>query len=159
MEYNHFQYGAILATSLKAIPHTTEKPRYFTAFGLEDLVTLEQQLSSVTGTILIAVDGFESHTENNGADALTEVAEYSFIVAQNTLSTRPDSIAQAATRSRELCKAIRNHLLQDATLSGYLQRSTQINGIGPIGDNFYGTILTFTIATPEPFTTNPDYWQ
>ena len=57
MEYDHFAYGEALASSFKDISHTSDKRRFFTAFGLEDLTNLDDQLSSVTGTILIAVDG------------------------------------------------------------------------------------------------------
>ena len=38
MEYDHFAYGEALASALKAISHTSQKKRFFTAFGLEDLI-------------------------------------------------------------------------------------------------------------------------
>ena len=90
MEYDHFAYGEALASSLKDISHTPQRRRFFTAFGLEDLTNLDDNLSSVTGTILIAVDGCESDSEDNGADAINDKQVYSFIVAQNTNSGNPD---------------------------------------------------------------------
>ena len=68
--YNHFEYGKTLAIRLKPIAHTPEKPRFFTAFGLEDLYNFNEKLSSVSGMILIAVDGCESESKRNEADAL-----------------------------------------------------------------------------------------
>lgn len=96
MEYDHFEYGEALARSLKDISHTSQRKRFFTAFGLEDLINFEDHLSSVEGTILIAVDGHESESEDNGADGLNDKQIYSFIVARNTISGKPDTINQAA---------------------------------------------------------------
>ena len=77
MEYDHFAYGEALASALKAISHTSQKKRFFTAFGLEDLISLDDSLSSINGTILIAVDGCESESEDNEADSLTNKSTHS----------------------------------------------------------------------------------
>jgi hypothetical protein len=155
MEYDHFAFGEALASSLKDISHTTQKKRFFTAFGLEDLTTLDDKLSSVSGTILIAVDGCESESEDNGADGLNDKQVYSFIIAQNTVSGKPETINQAAKQCKKICKQIRNKLLKDIQ---YVDRNTQINGIGPIGDNFYGTVLTFFLNVPEEFIVDSNYY-
>ena len=102
MEYDHFAYGEALASALKAISHTSQKKRFFTAFGLEDLISLDDSLSSIDGTILIAVDGCESESEDNEADSLNDKQVYSFIVARNTISGNPETINQAAKQ----CKSI-----------------------------------------------------
>lgn len=149
--YNHFSYGEQLAIRLKSISHTPEKPRFFEAFGLEDLYNLDDKLSSVTGMILIAVNGYESDSRDNGGDGLNDALQYSFIVARNTISDRPQTITSAFEECRPVCKQIRNVLFQDPQLSYAIDRNTQINGIGPIGDNFYGCMLTFTIHEAEDF--------
>jgi hypothetical protein len=95
MEYDHFAFGEALASSLKDISHTTQKKRFFTAFGLEDLTTLDDKLSSVSGTILIAVDGCESESEDNGADGLNDKQVYSFIIAQ---TQSPENRKQSTKR-------------------------------------------------------------
>lgn len=158
MEYNHFAYGEALASQLKDISHTPQKKRFFTAFGLEDLINLDDNLSSVTGTILIAVDGQESESEDNGADGLNDKQVYSFIVARNTITGQPDTINQAARHCKLICKQIRNKLLTDSSLAGYIDRNTQINGIGPIGDNFYGAVLTFFLNVSEEFFVDSNYF-
>ena len=76
----------------------------------------------------------------------------------NTVSGKPDSINQAAKHCKKICKQIRNVLLQDPDLRTSLDRNTQINGIGPIGDNFYGTVLTFSLNLPEEFFVDPNYF-
>lgn len=158
MEYNHFAFGEALASSLKDISHSPQKKRFFTAFGLEDLINLDDNLSSVNGTILIAVDGQESESEDNGADGLNDKQVYSFIVAKNTITGQPDTINQAAKQCKLICKQIRNKLLTDSSLAGYVDRNTQINGIGPIGDNFYGAALTFILNIPEEYFIDSNYF-
>lgn len=155
MEYDHFAFGEALASSLKDISHTKQRKRFFTAFGLEDLISLDDSLSSIDGTILIAVDGYESESESNEADSLNDKQVYSFIVAKNTISGNPVMINQAAKQCKRICKQIRNKLLKDIK---YVERNTQINGIGPIGDNFYGTVLTFFINLPEEFIVDQNYF-
>lgn len=157
--YNHFNYGERLASKIKPIAHTPEKPRYFKAFGLEDLFTFDEKLSSVIGTILIAVDGYESDSKDNGADGLTDTQQYAFIVARNTVSDRSDTIASAFSECRKICKQIRNALFQDVQLSSIIDRDTQINGIGPIGDNFYGCLLSFSIRESENFLLDETFWN
>lgn len=159
MDYDHFTYGEALASSLKEISHTAEKKRFFTAFGLEDLLNFNDNLSSVTGTILIAVDSQESESKDNGADGLNDKQVYSFIVAKNTISGKPSTINHATKQCKLICKQIRNKLLSDPTLDGYIDRNTEINGIGPIGDNFYGTALTFFLNVPENFIVDENFFQ
>lgn len=158
MEYDHFAYGEALASSLKDISHTPQKKRFFTAFGLEDLTNLDDNLSSVDGTILIAIDGCESESDYNGADGLNDKPVYSFIVAKNTISGKPETVNQAAKHCKLICKQIRNKLFQDSSLASYIDRNTQINGIGPIGDNFYGAVLTFFMNVPEDFFVDQNYF-
>lgn len=157
--YNHFAYGENLARRLKAIAHTDNRPRFFTAFGLEDLYNFDDKLSSVTGTILIAVDGHESDSTDNGYDSLNDRRTYSYIVARNTVNDRPTTINQAAEQCRILAKQIRNRLFNEESLKKIIDLNTQITGIGPIGDNFYGVILTFSLTEPEEFYIDASYWE
>ena len=157
--YNHFEYGKTLAIRLKPIAHTPEKPRFFTAFGLEDLYNFNDKLSSVSGMILIAVDGCESESKRNEADALNNNDMFSFIVAQNTVSDRPETINQAAKECKAVAKQIRNCILQDPDISEHIADTIQFNGMGPIGDNFYGVVLTFSLAQPETYFIDQTYWE
>lgn len=157
--YNHFTYGESIARKLKDIGHTDERQRFFTAFGLEDLYNFDDKLSSVTGTVLIAVDGCESDSSDNGYDSLNDRTTYSFIVARNTISDRPQTRDQAVARCRVLAKQIRNCLLNEPELKQFIDRSTQFTGIGPIGDNFYGVVLTFALIEQEEFFVDPIFWE
>lgn len=157
--YNHFEYGKRIASTLKAIDHHQGRKRFFEAHGLEDLFELEEVLSSVNGTILIAVDGCESESSYNGADCVMDTRHYAYILACHALSDQPASITAAINKSRKLCKQVRNLLLSDINLLGFLNRNTEMNGIGPIGDNFYGCMLSFEINEPDELQLDPDAWK
>lgn len=158
-QYDHFKYGEHIARHLKPISHTDNKPKFFTAFGLEDLYRMDEKLSSVTGTILIAVDGLEANSDDNGADSLNDRHTYSFIIARNTDSDRSETITTAAKECSVLAKQIRNYLFHAPELTDTIERKTEITGIGPIGDNFYGVILTFSFLTPENFFIDQTFWN
>lgn len=157
--YNHFAIAEKFATRLKAIGHSPENPKCFKAYGLEDLFNFDDRLSSLNGYILIAVDGHESDSSANRSDGLTDTRHYAYIVARNTISDRTETIESAFAECRKLCKQIRNALLQDESLLGYLNRDTQINGIGPIGDNFYGCMLSISVDEPENYFVDDSYWE
>ena len=156
--YNHFAYGMQLATQLKSIQHAKNRPGFFEAFGIEDLYNLSDKISAVKGTILIAVDGYESSSLPNGADGLNDALQYAFIVATTTINDRPETISQAFAHCRPICKQIRNKLFNEASLQSDISRETHIHGIGPIGDNMYGCILNFTINQGEDFFVDPSYF-
>jgi hypothetical protein len=157
--YNHHSFGALLASSLKQISHTQERPRHFTAFGLEDLYNFTDKLSSITGMVLISVDGCDSDSKVNGAGSLNDRREYAFIVATNTNNDRPETIDSAIEACRLVAKQIRNKLLLDSPVLDCIDSNTQINGIGPIGDNYYGACLFFAVIENENFSVDESYWQ
>ena len=117
MEYNHFAYCERLARHLKAVAHTDARHRFFTAFGLEDLYNFEDRLSGVTGTVMIAVDGQESESADNGADALSDNDTYSIILARNTQRDKPQTRDEAVAACKQLAKQVRNFLMADPDLS------------------------------------------
>ena len=156
--YDHYAYCEQLARTLKAVGHTDQRPRYFTAFGLEDLYNFEDRLSAVTGMVLIAVDGTEMDSAGNRADGLADTYTYSIILAKNTQRDRPDTIAQAVRESRETALQVRNLLRLDPDLHHYLGLEMQMNGIGPIGDGFYGVMLTYTVTDYPDYTIDTDYF-
>ena len=155
-DFNFFSYAESLAKQLVAIGHSDERQRFFTAFGLEDLVSFTDRLSSLEGFVMIAVDGYESDSDDNRADALDETRHYGIIICRNTVDGDPLSFSRAFQQSENLCRQVRNRMFLD--LRPDIDRSTQINGIGPIGDCFYGCLLSFTMSSTEGFLVDDDYW-
>ena len=154
--FNFFTYAEQLASQLLDVAHTPENPRFFTAYGLEDLVSFTDRISTLEGFVMIAVDGFESDSDDNRADALDETRHYGIIICRNTVDGDPLSINSAFQQGDNLCRQVRNRMFRD--LRPCIDRSTQINGIGPIGDCFYGCLLSFTMSSTEGFLVDSDYW-
>lgn len=162
MGYKHFEYGDFLAKSLKQIWHTESGKRYFHAFGLEDLYELNERISSISGFVLLAVDGSESEIEDNQADALNNTAHYAFIVAGPTQSSDQSSI----TRTCEQCKAIIyqiiariRHDLPAFSPDELSDNLFKTNGIGPIADNYYGVMVSFAFESPFLTGIDPKFWE
>lgn len=161
MAYNHYQYGDRLARQLVSISHSDTDQKFFTAYGLEDLPEIGEQLSAITGTILIAVDGKEATLSHNGSDGYNHFPTYGFIVARSTASDDKSTIRQAADHSEEIIMQIVLRLLEDnGTHHWNIDTSKfEINGIGPIADNFYGVVLSFSLVDHLNTRLNPDLWH
>lgn len=148
--YDHFSCCETLARKLKPIGHTQQKKRFFRAFGIEDLFDFDERLSSVKGMILIAVDGSDKEIKFNSADTFTQRPQYGIIIAKNASRNNPEDIFQATHDCEYVCKQIAACLAQDLIYgnNGYsrLNAEFQLNGIGPIGDNFYGSMLSFSLT-------------
>lgn len=149
--YNHLTYMQAVAASLLAAPD------YFPAFGVEDLEMFHSKLSSVKGKVLIAIDAMEEDHTVNGADAMNAASLYSFIIAGPTNSSKPDSIFTM----RDQCKAIAKQVIAklQLDLSIDIPNGFKVNGAGPIGDNFYGVFVSFSVIDPEAYTLDSLMWK
>ena len=156
-DFDFISYAEGLARRLKAVGHTDDRRRFFTSFGLEDLVSFTDRLSSLEGFVMIAVDGHESESADNRADALDETRHYGVIICRNTVSDNPASVSSAFAESDRLCRVVRNRMLHE--LRPRISRDTEINGIGPIGDNFYGCLLSFSMGETEGFANDQTEWE
>ena len=156
-DFDFLSYAEHLACQLKAVGHSDNNRRFFTSFGLEDLVSFSDRLSSLEGYVMIAVDGYESESSDNRADALDASDHYGIIICHNTVADDPSTIKAAFSTCKRLCREVRNRMLKE--LRPFISRDTEINGIGPIGDNFYGCLLSITMTDTEGFAIDQTYWK
>lgn len=149
--YNHINYMQSVAASLVAAPE------FFPAFSMDELVMMDAKLSSIKGKVLIAVDGKENTHELNGADAMHATPIYSVIVAGPTNSSKPSSIFAM----RDECEPIIQQIIAKLQLDPDVDvvGGFKTCGIGPIGDNFYGVYLTFSLSESESYTLDPLMWK
>lgn len=157
--FNLFEYGALLVENLIPIEHK----KLLRAFGVEQLLDFQSQMSTVPGRCLIAVDGCDSEQKAADSDSIALVPEYAFIVVQPASNTNVDLIFKAAKECQEIAKEInRKMLIDNKTRDSLLYRknisSVKFTGIGPIGDNFYGCACYFSLTENYTFKTNPDLW-
>lgn len=161
-QYNHFRYGELLAKHLKPIAHSDEQQRFFPATEEEQFLSIEDRISNIKGTILIAIDGSNSDFSWQ-PDNMTEKPQYFFVILQNTNSDRTETIFQAQRECRFIAHQIISRMMNDYVHSEYNLMaldpdSFTIRGVGPFADNFFGILVGFNLLNSFNFTLKPEYW-
>lgn len=161
-QYNHFQYGELLAKQLRSIAHTDDQQRFFPATEEEQFLSIEDRLSNIKGTILIAIDGSNSDFSWQ-SDNMTEKLQYFFIVLKNTNSERTETIMDAQKECRLIAHQIIARMMNEQFSSNYSLTtldpdSFTIRGVGPLADNFYGVLIGFNLLNSFNYTIKPEYW-
>ena len=160
--YNHYEYCEAIARNLKSIQHSDADRHYFRAIEQTELTELEQRISSAHGMIMIAIDGSFSSFQHD-SDSLIQRPTYTIVIARQTKVSDTDTIFQAVADSRQTMMQVISRMLCDAKSykSGcdLIDPSTfQLEGFGPIGDLFYGVILTFSLAEGVSYAIDPSMW-
>lgn len=162
--YNHFEYGEMLATKLKPISHSPTDKHFFRATQQDELEELTERISAASGTILIAIDGTQSSLDASKADSLMEQPLYYFAVVQQTDSTNSTTIFEAQSKCKKILIQIVSKMLQDAYINksglALLDKSSFLmKGFGPIADNFFGVLMSFSLNEGLNFKLNPEMWE
>lgn len=164
MGYNHFEYGEMLATKLKAIRHSADKPRFYKSADTDKFADIEQRLSEAMGTILIAHDTFASDLEYKNSDSLMESMPYEFAVLKQTENGDVRTVMAACSYCKVILKQVISKMMLDYeastnALDALDPDSFKIEPIGPVRDNFYGAALLFSLATGLDYRYNPEDWE
>ncbi len=161
--FDIYQYGEMLARSLKAINHTDHKCQYYQATEQTELQELEQNISNASGTILIAIDGqMSGYAFEN--DNLIEKPMHSIVIAKQTKATDARTITAAQKECKQIMDQVIARMLNDACLYNDHCDKIDVNtmtvdGFGPIAGVFYGVILTFTLNEGVNYMIKSDYWK
>jgi len=162
--YNHFQYTEALARKLKAISHSDSKCRYFRATGQSKLQDLYNNMSSINGCIMIAVDGKIIDFELNSTDSLIVGPQYGIVIVLPTQSSDESTVFNAQEEAKNIMLQCIFKMLQDARryqngCDNIDFSSLQIDGFGPIADLFYGVELSFKMKEGQNYELNPEMWN
>lgn len=160
--YNHYEYCEAIARNLKSIQHSDADRHYFRAIEQTELTELEQRISSAHGMIMIAIDGSFSSFQHD-SDSLIQRPAYTIVIAKQTKASDTDTVFQAIADSRQAMMQVISRMLCDArdyqSNCDLIDPSTfQLEGFGPIGDLFYGVILTFSLAEGVSYAIDPSMW-
>jgi hypothetical protein len=163
MKYNHFEYCEALARKLKPVGHTDEDRHFFRATEDTSPKELYNRISSSHGMIMIAIDGKDESYIWPESDSLMVKPVYSLVIAKQTQATDSDTIFIAQRESHMVMRQCIAKILQDAAKykSGceFIDAgSFVIEGAGPLGDLFYGVIMTFTLDYGIEYKLNPEMW-
>lgn len=150
-----FEFCEEMASSLTLIRHSSIHHRFFKASGGELFTSLDDSLSSVDSAVLIGIDKAESLTERNHADGLSQTCGFAIIIALPTNDNVTDTICSAVDISKSNVNQIRNVLI---SRYGNLITKYETYPSGVIGDNFYGSVLEFSIADFSDYTVDSSFF-
>lgn len=162
--YNHFEYGEMLATKLKAIRHSADRPRFYKSVETDTFADLEAKLSEAMGRILIAHDGLKSEFDWKNSDSLMESIPYEFIIIQQTEHGNTASVMAAVTECKAVARSVISKMILDFEeyhneLTSLDVNSFQIEPVGPIRENFYGVSLMFSMSAGMDYRYVTEDWE
>lgn len=153
--YDHFAFGQEMAESLALVHHSSDSPRFFTASGDELFLDLEERLSAVSSAVLIAIDCGEDETVSNAAEGLCDISTYHFLLVEPTQNDDTETIRAACRETFENLKQVRNVLIARYR---HFDRNCTFEACGPVGDNFYGTMMHFKIKEHHDYYVDENYF-
>lgn len=163
-KYNHYEYCEAIARKLKPIKHTEEKKKFFQATEQDELEDLNERLSECTGILFIAIDGTESLFDWKNSDSLMEQPTYLFAIIQQTESGNSQTIFNAQQNCKQIAIQVIAHMMQD--YHNYKKgmdlldpSSFQMKGFGPIRNDFYGVLVSFSFDQGTNYEINQDLWD
>ena len=160
--YNHKAYGLELTQTLVLFqPKGAES--FHEATNSDTLYSIDQKLSSINHSCLVAIDGSDSDYADNQSDALIEKPQYFFMF----LTPAPADDSAAIIAAQRLCKANAEQVIfkmmaesekHEKGLTGLLVETMSVRSIGPIGDNLFGVILPFNLERGITHKKDPTFW-
>ena len=159
-KFNLFSYAEQLVENLKPIKDKT----MLRAFGVEDLIDFQSKMSRIKERCLIAVNGYDQDLTQVDSDSKAMLPQYAIIVVQPCTDTKSNTIFEAAEQCSAVTEEIYKKMAMDEKNRNsplYAKRILNVKfaGIGPIGDNFYGSALYFLVKETYNYKPNPELWQ
>ena len=159
-KFNLFSYAEQLVKTLKPIKDKT----MLRAFGVEDLIDFQSKMSRIKERCLIAVNGYDKDLTQVDSDSKAMLPQYALIVLQPCSDIDLNTIFNAAEECAAVTEEIYKKMAMDEKDKNsplYAKRILNVKfaGIGPVGDNFYGSALYFSVKETYDFKPNPELWQ
>ena len=172
MIFDHIKYLEKIARESVDIKHTDEKPHFSIASGYTQAEQLMQNALRSNEVQLIAIDDLSGSYDNDDSINLYDTQSCSFMVLKHVSDLNNMVETQTA---RKQCQLIARKIFARMRYDQYLaqknipindsiglrqlnQNSFQYFSVGPIGDNYFGIDISFTVGTPESMKYNPDDW-
>lgn len=163
MSYDHFSYINNLSQKHVAIQHSDTRPRFFRATEQTDLTELHANLSVAQDTIVVAISPSNVGFIHPNDDSLFREPIYSVVIAHQVDATDADTIFEAQQLSESIAHDFISRIMCDARSYKHgchfiNPKSFHIDGIGPLGDMFYGIILEYRGTMPLNFKVDKSKW-
>lgn len=169
MTFDYVAYMRTLAQKNKLLLHTAEKPAFYrvsSITGLEELITSG---SFGKNRCLIVLDAREGRFVDNDSDNLLDDQYYTFFVLEHADALDPNKRSTALRFSMIVAKQLLSKMFKDKReaqqgkepkwLMNLDKASIYYKEIGPIGDNFWGYMYSFSLLEPPGIQYNENDWQ
>jgi hypothetical protein len=162
-EYNHEQYMEDVATNLRDISHSPDNPRFFISVGMVSMDGLLNSLTRADYPCLVAEKGPDKRLIDNLSDNKMYQPFFTLFILLKTEPGNDQSVRQARDNAEIIAEKIVGKLLYNSVrgqkgLSLLDEPSIRIQGVGPLGDNAHGVMLSFTIRQSAKFYYDADDW-
>jgi hypothetical protein len=164
--YNHLTYMESIAENLRDIAHSTAKPRFFKSTGLASLDGLMANLSVANLPCLIAEDGCDERLSDNSSDSIRSLPFYTFYILYQASPGNDTEIMEARSNARATANKVLSRMLRDANVPNFDLgidimdfSSVRMQGVGPLGDNGYGVMVTFTLQQEADIDYDTNDWM
>lgn len=162
--YDHFLYSEKLCKALKPFEYSENNNSFFRATEQTELHELNDNISSARGMIMISVDPSALMLSLGNSDSLMNRSSYHLIIVQQIVANDSQTILQAQSSTKKTALEVVSKILCDASkyVDGceYIDTdSFSMEGVGPIGDNFYGVMLHYDAVSPEVYKLDKSLWN
>lgn len=165
--FNFLTYMLDCATRLKTIAHTNNTKRFFRCSGIAGLEELLNQMTDVTGRVLVVHNNQEGSVGDiSRADNFLDSPYYVFYVLERVEDYNDFDAEELA---KENCKAagfkILSRMIREKRqgilgLSFLDFTSIPYQNVGPVGLNFHGVMFSFTVTDGNSsLVYNKDDWN
>lgn len=161
--YKHFEYSEWLARHLAPIGHTETNCHFLRSDEVEEISDLEERLSSISGHVLVAIDGHNSDFSWQNCDNLVDIPQYFIAVLRQCETGNIDALHAAKAECKDIlmqvvCRMMLDWNEEQNGLHCLDPDSMTMRGVGPMGENFYGVMLGFNLRKPISYFVNTSMW-
>jgi len=167
MAYDNDAYMLDCATRLKDIGHTEEVPKFARISGLTQLEEFLSNISKLQFPALLVHNNHEGRLGDPGrSDNYLDSPYFVFYVVKHAEYDNHDAQQEAKESCKNIGFKIIARMLRDkrnpvsnAGLMFLDFSNIPYQTIGPIGDNCFGVMFSFTVADTANITYNADDWE
>jgi hypothetical protein len=163
--FDFITYMYDCAARLKDIEHSESNPKFFRISGLNQLDEVLGSLSEINFPALLVHDNTEGTiADQSVSNNYLDSPYYVFYVIEHADVGNYQAQQEAKTNCKALGLKILSRMLRDKihTHNGltFLQfTNIPYQSIGPVGDNCFGVMFSFTVPDTANLTYNTDDWR
>ena len=167
--FSFVYYMKGLAFKNRLLQHTDEKKAFYRVSSITNLEELLTSGSFGKNRCMLVIDGREGRLIDNESDNLLDNQYYTFFIVEYVASLDPDARQQALVMCMLVVKQVLGKMFADRLsdrkglsplkgLANIERASVYYKEFGPIGDNFWGYMVSFSLIEPPNIRYNEQDW-